>query len=129
VGRDRVLAEVDRAPLPPPFSVRWAGLGAFPRPQRATVLWLGADRGAEESARLADRVEEAVEAAGFAAEERPFKAHLTLSRIRPHQDVSALLEHVAPLEVSMPVDRVVLYESHLGRGGARYEAVEEFPLA
>ena len=33
-----------------------------------------------------------------------------------------------PFGVAMSVDRVVLYQSHLGRDGARYEELEVFPL-
>ncbi len=128
VARDRVTAALDEADLGPPFPVRWGGIGAFPRARRATVLWIGLERGAVESARLGEVVEEAVQAAGFPPEERPFRSHLTLSRIRPHQDVAVLLETVPPLGINMTVDRVVLYESHLGRGGARYEEIESFPL-
>ena len=73
-------------------------------------------------------VEEAVEAAGFAPEDRPFRSHMTLSRLRPDQDVTAVLEAVPPVGLAMAVDRVVLYRSHLGRGGPRYERVESFLL-
>jgi len=128
LGRDRLTAALDQADLGAPFQVRWCGLGAFPRARRATVLWVGLERGAEESARLAEVVEEAVQAAGFPAEERPFRSHMTLSRIRPHQDVTPLLERAVPMDIDMRVDRVVLYESHLGRGAPRYEEIESFPL-
>ena len=128
LGRDRLLKELDVAGLGDPFVVGWGGLGAFPRPGRATVLWIGADRGAADLGRLAADVEEAVVAAGFPQEERPFRSHLTLSRIRPHQDVSRLLETAGSFDLAMTVDRVVVYRSHLGRGGARYEEIEEFPL-
>lgn len=128
VARDRLLAALDGADRGERFSVRWGPLGAFPNPRRATVLWVGADRGAGAFERLAGVAEESARSAGFPPEDRPFRAHLTLSRIRPHQDVSPLLDRVGPLGVVMPVDRVVLYRSHLGRGGARYEEIEEFPL-
>jgi len=128
VGCDRVAREVDAADRGPAFDVRWSGLGAFPRARRANVLWLGVDRGEEEAESLAAAVEAAVEAAGFAPEDRPFRSHLTLSRIRPDQDVSTVLEAVPPLGLAMPVDRAVLYRSHLGPGGPRYEEIEAFPL-
>jgi 2'-5' RNA ligase len=129
VATDRVTAELDQADLGSAFSLRWSRLGAFPRPRRATVLWLGSDRGAEEMAGLAERVESAVERAGFRPEDRPFRSHLTLSRIRPHQDVTALVESIDSVDIVMPVSEIVLYRSHLGRGGARYEVLETFPLA
>ena len=125
---DRVIREVDGADRGPAFGVRWAGLGAFPRPRRATVLWIGLERGVEEAARLAAVVEEAVGLAGFPPETRPFRSHLTLSRLRPDQDVTAVLEAVPPVGLDMPVDRVVLLRSHLGPGGPRYEELAAFPL-
>ena len=108
VGADRVVREVDAA--------------------ERGVLWLGLDRGVEEAERLAAVVEEAVEAAGFPPEERPFRSHMTLSRLRPDQDVTTVLEAVPPVGLAMAVERVVLYRSHLGPGGPRYEEIESFPL-
>ena len=128
VAADRLAGVLDESDLGGAFEVTWGGLGAFPRPKRATVLWVGASAGDEEMAALAAAVEEAVQRAGFAAEDRPFRLHLTLSRMRPDCDVRALLADAPPAGVTMPVDRVVLYRSHLGRGGARYEEIEEFPL-
>ncbi|MCB2224009.1 MAG: RNA 2',3'-cyclic phosphodiesterase [Actinobacteria bacterium] len=125
---DRLAASLDAAALGAPFAVRWAGLGAFPRAARATVLWVGADRGAAELEALAAAVEDACGDAGFPPEDRPFRAHLTLARIRPPADVRALIEAAGEVRVPMPVDRVVVYRSHLGRGGARYEEVEVVPL-
>ncbi len=126
---DRIAAALDQADLGSAFVVRWDRLGAFPRPQRATVLWLGVDRGDTELCVLAAAVEGALEAAGEPPEDRPFRAHLTLSRIRPFQDVRAVIEAAGAVAVAMPVGRVVLYRSHLGAGGARYEEIEEFPFA
>ena len=128
VERDRLLAAVDGAPLGPAFRIRWGGLGAFPRPGRAAVLWVGMAVGEEESILLAGAVEEAAVSAGFPAEDRPFRSHLTLSRIRPPRDVATLIGSTPALGIDMAADRVVLYRSHLGRGGARYEIVEEFRL-
>jgi len=128
VGADRVVREVDAAERGPAFTVQWGSLGAFPRPRRATVLWLGLERGVEEAERLAAVVEESLEAAGFAPEDRPFRSHMTLSRLRPDQDVTVVLEAVPPVGLAMAVNRVVLYQSHLGPGGPRYEQVESFPL-
>ncbi|MFQ5947930.1 MAG: RNA 2',3'-cyclic phosphodiesterase [Acidimicrobiia bacterium] len=128
VEKDRLVRALDTADLGPSFSVRFGGLGAFPRARKATVLWLGVGGGADELGALAAAVEDAAQAAGFPGEERPFHAHLTLSRIRPHQDVTPLVERVPPFPAVLPVAEVVLFRSHLGRGGARYEGVDRFGL-
>lgn len=122
VGR---LAEAE---LGERFRLRWGGLGAFPRAQRATVLWIGPDRGQEALAELAAAVDGAVDRAGFPAEDRPFNPHLTLSRIRPAADVSTLVGATPPFGITMTVDRVTVYQSRLGSGGAAYRILEEIPL-
>ncbi|MEE9299200.1 MAG: RNA 2',3'-cyclic phosphodiesterase [Acidimicrobiia bacterium] len=128
VTGDRLTAALDGADLGESFLIRWGGLGAFPRPTRATVLWVGLEEGAEPLLRLAEAVEAAVTAAGVPSEDRPVHPHLTLARIRPGEDVSSLVGSVAALDVRMQVERVSLFQSHLGRGGARYEVVESFAL-
>lgn len=125
---DRVRAFLDEAERGEPFRVSFGALGAFPRPVRATVLWLGLTGGETRLRELAAVTEEAAQAAGFAAEERPFHPHLTLSRLRPHQDLRPLIERVPAFPLTDRIDRLVLFRSHLGRGGARYEELDSFPL-
>ena len=128
LGYDRVLAALDQEDLGERFRVRLGGLGAFPKPSRANVLWVAFAEGSERMGALAARVESAIDAAGLPDEDRPFRAHLTLSRIRPPQDVRALVEGVAPVGVGWTVDSVVLYRSHVGPLGARYEEMATFAL-
>lgn len=110
-------------------AVTFGGLGAFPRPARASVLWLGVEEGADALRALAERAEAAARRAGWAAETRPFTPHLTLARIQPPRDVREIVERVPPFPERMAVDAVVLFRSHLGGGPARYEEMERFPLS
>ncbi len=126
--RDRLVAHLDEHLGGGPFLLRFGGLGAFPRPARATVAWLAVTTGAERLAELAAVAEEAARAAGFAAEERPFHAHLTLSRIRPPHDMTALVDSFPSFPGRLDVDRVTLFESVLGRGPAVYVPLEDFSL-
>lgn len=123
---DRVTAELDEMVMPAAFVLRLGTLGAFSRPARASVLWAGIERGAEELTDLAARVEQAMEAIGFEREGRPYHPHLTLSRIRPEQDVRELIDDVPAVGVSFEVGSIALVESHTGPGGARYEVMERF---
>lgn len=128
VAYERLIGCLAEAELGERFRLRWGGLGAFPRAERASVLWIGPDRGGEALAELAVAVDAAVDRAGFPAEDRPFHPHLTLSRLRPVEDVSRLVSETAPFGVSMEVDRVTVYQSRLGSGGAAYRVCEEIPL-
>ena len=126
--RDRVLEFLDEHLVVDRFTLGFTSLGAFPKPSRATVLWLGVDRGRSELAAAAAVCEESAISAGFEPEDRPFHPHLTLSRIRPPTNVEGLLERVAPFPLKMEVDRLTLYRSDLGRSGASYEVVDEVLL-
>jgi len=127
-ARARLSEALAAAPLGNPFDIGFSGLGAFPSAGRARVLWVGVKSGKEELEGLARKVEEALKAVGFAPEPRPFKAHLTLSRIQPASSVRMTIARGRDVRGSMRVDSVILFRSHLGRGGSRYEIVERFPL-
>ncbi len=128
VTYERFVAALDSMDLGRVLDLRLSALGAFPNPRRATVLWAGLSGGEEELAALAELAEEAAQEAGLEPEERPFRAHLTLSRIRPQIDVSELLAAVGEVDIAWRCDTVVVFRSHLGQGGARYEALESLSL-
>lgn len=128
VTQERLVAELDQTYLGPSFEIVLGDLGAFPRPAKATVVWLALDRGRERLTEVNEMAEEASQAAGLAPEERPFAPHLTLSRIRPEMDVRTHLASYLRVPFRWIADELVLYESHPGRGGAMYEPLESFPL-
>lgn len=125
---ERLREELRAAVRGGSFTLSFGGLGAFPKPRRASVLWIGVDEGADALRSLAAGVEAAAVRAGFTREEKPFRAHLTLARLQPPADVTPVIESVAPFDGRLAVDSVILYRSHLGGGPPRYDAVERFPL-
>lgn len=128
VAYERFLAGLDESELGAGFRIGIEGLGAFPNARRATVLWAGVTEGSERLEQMAEVAERAAGAAGLDAEERPFRPHLTLSRMRPQQDVTTLVDGSADVSVRWRCDRVVVFRSHPGPGGVRYEPLETFPL-
>jgi len=126
--RDRLIAALHAARLGSRFSISFGGLGAFPRANRARIIWLGVDEGARRLVSVAESVESAVRRAGLKAEERPFKPHLTLSRIEPTRSVADVVALQAALSVKMPVTEVALVRSQLGKGPAEYQAIEKIEL-
>jgi 2'-5' RNA ligase len=127
---DRVTFERFLAALDPlaetAFPISLDGLGAFPNPRQATVVWAAVGRGSEQLALLNEEAEEAALAAGLSPEERPFHPHLTLARARPPTDVRHLLDE--ELALSWRCEELVVYRTHLGRGGARYEPLDSIRL-
>ncbi|WP_407691038.1 RNA 2',3'-cyclic phosphodiesterase [Rubrobacter marinus] len=111
-----------------PFDARLKGLGAFPSPRRARVIWAGVDRGSEETTSLAASVEAALEPLGFRREGRPYMPHATLGRARG-RSVGVDLSKTDVLD--SPLFRVAsaeLTKSTLTPGGSVYEIVEAFAL-
>ncbi|MFQ5554959.1 MAG: RNA 2',3'-cyclic phosphodiesterase [Acidimicrobiia bacterium] len=126
--RDRLVHYVDEQLERGPFRVRFGGVGGFPRIARATVAWLAVEAGAQRLEQIAAVCEEAAQVAGYFPEERPFHPHLTLSRIRPPEDLGPAVDGFEPFAGALHVDAVVLYESVLRRGPAEYRVVERFAL-
>jgi len=115
-----------------PFTMRFRGVGAFPNVRRARVLWAGITDGAAELTDLAGRVEGACAEHGFAREERPFQAHMTLGRVRsptPNRDLEAAVAELESEDLGEAgVDRVLLMKSQLTPQGAIYTVLEQWPL-
>jgi len=115
-----------------PFRVRLGGPGAFPGPERARVLWLGAAEGAASLAHLAGDVERALVGEKFEPADRPFTPHLTVARVgevlrREDPFLKAFLSS-ASFALEFEVRELVLVASTLGPGGSRYEPIERAAL-
>lgn len=107
-----------------PFTARLARAGAFPSAGRPRVLWLGIAAGASELAGLTAALGAELAGRGWAPDDRPFRAHLTLARCDgvpgAARVVEALQDAAADLDAAWTVDRLVVFQSELGRGPARY---------
>lgn len=116
-----------------PFELTVAGAGAFPNARRPRVVWVGIPGGAEALSSLAGKMESALEAAGFPKEDKKFRSHITIGRVRDHARAPDLSQPIAgaglePLGVET-VDRVVLMRSELRPGGPIYTPLREVELS
>jgi 2'-5' RNA ligase len=114
----------------PCFRFHVGGLGVFPGGTRPKVLWVGLEETSASRvlAPLAAALESAARDLGFEAEERPFRAHLTLARAAIEARPVAPPPGVAAIATDVLAEEVVLFRSELGPGGARYSRLEAFPL-
>jgi len=104
------------------FSV--SGVGTFPNPIKARVVWIGLAGDIDKLTRLQVAVENAMVLLGMAREERKFTPHLTLGRIkyiRSRDRWTKTLEEVK--DISLPgfeATSVSLMKSELKPSGAVY---------
>lgn len=113
-----------------PFTLRVEGAGVFPNRRRPSVVWAGTVPAEGPLAEIQTAAEDAARAIGLAAENRPFRPHLTLARIRDARAGAALLARLESERAfrggEFVVDAVSLFSSELTRQGPVYRRVEEF---
>jgi len=126
----RALA--DEMPRHAVAQISLAGVGAFPSPHRARVVWLGVRDGAADLTVVASALDGALAGLGLGAETRPFAPHLTLGRARDARrspDLRAALAAFGSIAAGSWSPRgVVLFESQLRPSGAVHRAIDEYPL-
>jgi len=115
----------------PPHQQSLSEFIAFPRPAYARVAGVGDRVPTEPLSGMWHHISGILRSLNVPAEDRPFHAHVTLVRLRKPMSFSA--EEVslfAPKSgLKLVVDRVNLFQSFLAEKGARYEIVQQFPLA
>ena len=110
--------------------VEICGVGAFPSPRRAGVVWIGVDGGGVLEALQRRAAAVVAEVTGAAAEARRYRPHLTLARCRPPWPAAAVRRLADQLDgVPCMLERATLYASELRPTGARHRPLRRFPLA
>ena len=124
----RAAAERCRA-----FKAALGGCGAFPSQRKARVIWVGMYTGVEEAGAIAKKLDARLRKIGVKREERLFRGHLTLARLKRPCDCTDVLEDMADRlkglqDLSFEVEEIVLYRSILSPQGPMYNALERIRL-
>ena len=113
-----------------PLQLRAQGIGVFPGPRRPRVLWVGLAGDTEALGALARDIDSRLADLGFARENRPFKAHLTIGRFKkdghPGDVAGALERHRDFAAGTFPVGAIHLFRSQLRPEGPVYTQLSEF---
>jgi RNA 2',3'-cyclic 3'-phosphodiesterase len=121
----------------PALPLRLSGAGTFPAGRPARVAWIGVEAPPAIVALQAEVARGAAEALGLeaaaAADDRAYRAHVTLARCPSPWPRGAAEKFTAafPAEIGPPfvATEGVLVESRLGPRGPRYRHLAELPLA
>jgi RNA 2',3'-cyclic 3'-phosphodiesterase len=122
-GVRRALEGVD------PLRFQTARLGAFPKPEKATVVWAGVEDSGGKLAAIAEKIDAEMTALGFAPESRRFHPHVTIGRLRDPADVSGVILPMAEqLFSETRCNDVIVYESLTKSTGSEYVPLVRAPL-
>ena len=115
-----------------PLHLNIKGLGVFPGIRRPRILWLGVGGEVARLIALQGVLDQGFETCGIKKEERPFRAHLTLARIKSPQGLSGLDKVLEEKEAesagSFEAKGLILFKSDLTPKGAIYTVLADFPF-
>jgi 2'-5' RNA ligase len=114
------------------FVARLDCLGAFPSRHAPRIIWVGL-RDDQTLGKMAGALETALFPLGFAKEDRPFQAHMTLGRVRSARNRVALADLLTHARESFKeeifrIDNVTLFESRLSTSGPAYLGLHKVRL-
>lgn len=109
---------------------RLEGIGAFPELRQPKILWAGLNDPQGKIQAVVETLEGELAKAGIPREDRPFKSHLTLGRMRSHRGLAGLLDSMGRIRLDdqheETFSRIVLYKSTLTSQGPVYDLLKEF---
>jgi len=107
-----------------PYEITLSGIGAFPKVENPRVIWVGIESGKNETKKIAEILSVELEKAGFQKEDREFKSHLTVGRVRSPKNKDNLKTAIQSISFSpqakIPIDYITLYQSTLTPQGPIY---------
>lgn len=116
------------------FSITVGGLGAFPNPRRARVLWIGLEAPVALKA-LMQGVETVSTLLGYSPEDRPFSPHLTIARVGQNVSATGIQTIRTAIEGTnigtlgtININALHIYKSDLLRGGSVYTNLYTLPM-
>jgi 2'-5' RNA ligase len=114
-----------------PITVSIGGTGVFPRPSRPQVLWVGVGDPRGTLAAFQSELENEFAGIGFLKEERDFRPHLTIARIRRPEKAKDLGQVHLNSELSrenVVLDNLILFRSELSKQGSKYTPISRHRL-
>lgn len=113
------------------FEITLGELGLFGSSRSPRVVWLGTSE-PDSLVRLAALVRESAQLCGVTFDDRPFKSHITLARIRHARQGATMRRAMETVRIPelgfLPVDRFHLIRSQLTNDGPVHVSLSEFRL-
>lgn len=115
-----------------PFELTVRGTGAFPSLNNPRVVWIGLTDAKGVLIPLQKEIDASLEKIGFEREDRVFRPHLTMGRVKTSHGKEGLIRGVEKYREEemgeFRVEKAVLFRSVLMRSGAVYTPLREVKL-
>lgn len=111
------------------FQIGVGETGVFPRPSRPQVLWIGVSDPSGQLNLLQRNFEDECAVEGFAKEDRAYRPHLTIARLRKPESRLAgahLQMHFEPIQIELK--ELVVFRSELSPKGSKYTVISAAEL-
>lgn len=113
------------------ISLSLGSLGAFPDHRRPKVIWREVMDDGDGLPRLKKKIDDVLKALGLPLEDRAFKPHLTLARIREDSPTS-IPESIFSMPLThsekISIQTVTLFKSDLTSNGPHYTVLSRIPF-
>jgi len=128
IGAEMTAAAFESSPVT--LSVR--GVGVFPGIRRPRVIWVGLGGDIRSLFAFQSRLEEKLAGAEFPKDKRPFRAHLTLGRIKqaasPAVIRQMITDYASLSSEEFTFNQVILFKSDMKPSGAVYSKLKQTKL-
>ncbi len=108
------------------FQIGVGETGVFPRPSRPQVLWIGVSDPSGQLSALQEKFENECAAEGFEKEERAYRPHLTIARLRKPEGARQLTDAHLKLQfnpIQIDLKEIVIFRSELSPKGSKYTPI------
>ena len=113
------------------FEISVGGTGVFPKRNRPQVLWIGVNDPSGKLSALQKALEKEFTSVGFEKEDRAFRPHLTIARIRRLEGARQLADAHLKTEFKsqeIKVSELIVFRSELSSKGSKYTTISKHPL-
>lgn len=115
-----------------PFSFKLKSPGYFPVTKQPRVVWIGISEGKDDLLKLNIELENALEKQGFPRENKDFKCHITLGRVKKFKKIYSFERLSEKIEgenfIEQKIEHIDLMKSNLYPTGPVYEILEQYSL-
>lgn len=115
------------------FKIKLEAAGVFPNLHAARIIWIGDDQAPLELKQIMQQLEIRLTASGIPQEQRDFRPHITIGRVKSPLIPSVLKKALGKIEKDIAeagwefdCRKITLFESTLGPAGPTYRILDQF---